>query len=513
MWELARSGLRQLLAARPGQTKHDLLPALLRSGFSGLTASDVNRLLYGDRSAFTHDGSALPRWRLNSAEHVTHGTYAGPQPRAWQIEALAAWNAAGRRGIVEAVTGTGKTTVGVLAAAEAVDRGERVLVLVPGRELLDQWHEILQRELRTVRVGRLTSGHDDSFLTHSVLVATVQTAARCSVFPIGRAGLLIADEVHRYGARTYAMALDNRFEARLGLTATYAREDNGLDEHLKPYFGDVVARCSYERGLADGILAPFRVAFVETAFRPDERALYEECDQRVRALRHRLVVQHGCPPEPFGEFLAEVARLGHGGHIATRDARRYLNAFSERRQLLANCAGKYDALERLVPATRASDRGLVFGETKECATDVAEILRRHGVEAHALTSEMPSPVRRKVLTSFKNGEIRMIAAPRLLDEGIDVPEADLGIVFAASRSRRQMIQRMGRVIRPKRDGRPATFVVLFVGGTSEDPEFGAHADFVDELIGVAEDVSVFRSNTSGQELLDWYGTGSWERAQ
>jgi RNA polymerase primary sigma factor len=58
-------------------------------------------------------------------------------------EALAEWRSHGRRGVVEAVTGTGKTTVGVLAAAAAVDAGEKVLVLVPGRELLDQWYETL----------------------------------------------------------------------------------------------------------------------------------------------------------------------------------------------------------------------------------------------------------------------------------------------------------------------------------------------------------------------------------
>ena len=55
-----------------------------------------------------------------------------------------------------------------------------------------------------------------------------------------------------------------------------------------------------------------------------------------------------------------------------------------------------------------------------------------------------------------------------------MPDADLGIIVAASRQRRQMIQRMGRVLRPKNDGRLARFAVLYVQGTSEDPALGAH---------------------------------------
>ena len=82
----------------------------------------------------------------------------------------------------------------------------------------------------------------------------------------------------------------------------------------------------------------------------------------------------------------------------------------------------------------------------------------------------------------------MISAPQVLDEGIDVPAADLAIILAASRSRRQMIQRMGRVLRRKPDGRRAQFVVVSVDGTVEDPALGAHATFLDEITNVADDI-------------------------
>src|SRR4051812_46524949 len=125
--------LEELLAAEPGQDKRQLLAGLRQRGLAGLTTTDVNSVLYEYRATFTPDGETPPLWRLLAPSEVpaisSGGTltlpmtaeqprcYQGALPRAWQSEALASWQANPRRGVVEAVTGTGKTTVGVLAAA------------------------------------------------------------------------------------------------------------------------------------------------------------------------------------------------------------------------------------------------------------------------------------------------------------------------------------------------------------------------------------------------------------
>src|SRR5699024_6931335 len=82
--------------------------------------------------------------------------------------------------------------------------------------------------------------------------------------------LIIADEVHRYGAGGFASVLDERYDERLGLTATFERSDDGVELHLAPYFESVIAGCDYGRGLADGILAPVRVLLVAVDFLPHE---------------------------------------------------------------------------------------------------------------------------------------------------------------------------------------------------------------------------------------------------
>jgi superfamily II DNA or RNA helicase len=94
--------------------------------------------------------------------------------------------------------------------------------------------------------------------------------------------------------------------------------------------------------------------------------------------------------------------------------------------------------------------------------------------------------------------VPVLAAPRLLDDGVDVPTADLAVIVGASRSRRQMIQRMGRVLRRKPAGRWARFAVVFVEGTVEDPDAGAHEAFLDEIVDVADEISVFDSRTAAE---------------
>ncbi len=102
--------------------------------------------------------------------------------------------------------------------------------------------------------------------------------------------------------------------------------------------------------------------------------------------------------------------------------------------------------------------------------------------------------RAEYLRRFASGYLDVVVAPRVLDEGVDVPEADLAIIVAGSNSRRQMVQRMGRVLRRKADGRMARLAVLFLEQTTEDPANGAHEVFLGEVLRVAEDYKGFRSD-------------------
>ena len=165
---------------------------------------------------------------------------------------------------------------------------------------------------------------------------------------------------------------------------------------------------------------------------------------------------------------------------------RYQSAVTKRRMLLSETEVKLEALNSLVPQVIRSNGALIFTETISAAEKAADRLNELGVETVAMHSQLKPRERQAVFEGFKNGDIKAIVAPHLLDEGVDVPEADLGIILAATRTRRQMVQRMGRVLRLKSDNRMATFIIVYIAGTTEDPDKGAHENFFDEILNIAE---------------------------
>jgi RNA polymerase primary sigma factor len=406
------------------------------------------------------------------------------------------------------VTGSGKTRVALEAIADLVAGGGRAAVVVPTIDLQKQWAKHLIRFLpESVRVGYLGDGDRGDLGRYQVVVAVAAGAARRRLLPgiVGFPALLIADECHRYGAVKWANILDERFALRLGLTATYEREDGGVDDFLGPFFGGVCYRLDYRGALADGAVCDFRLAFVGVRFSPHEMADYQEQADGAYKFKRILHEQYGLPHEPFGEFLLQANVLAKGAREGgARVARAYLGFFSRRRAILASADGKLARLREIVPAVRVADRSILFSQTKEAAANAIGVFRDSGLRAAVLHSGMERWERREVLADFEDDRYDVVGAPRLLDEGIDVPAADLAMILATSRSRRQMIQRMGRVLRKKEDGRVARVAIFFVEGTTEDPAGGSHEDFLELIEPVALEVRRFAEQEADpSELVDF----------
>src|SRR5665648_474880 len=179
-----------------------------------------------------------------------------------------------------------------------------------------------------------------------------------------------------------------------------------------------------------------------------------------------------------------------------------MSNFNNRRKLVANAKQKMECLRNLVPNFEAAERSIIFAQTKEAAEQAVEILVEENLNAKVLDATMSIKDRKAVCADFENGEEDIVAAPMLLDEGIDVPSADLAIILASSRSSRQMIQRMGRVLRKKEDGRLARVAIIYVKGTMEDPKQGAHEAFIDKIRDVATDEVTFDAKDC-KEICDF----------
>ena len=513
-----RKDLERVLLENPDCTIRRL-PAL-----TGWSMQVCEQVLYGNQDRFYGSGSPV-RWRIRASgpaapkkgpkidasgkrklkrTEVTE-TYQAIAPDAklpslaslklypWQKEALQAWKDADRRGIVSAVTGAGKTRVALGAIRDQLGRRGKVVIVVPTKTLQRQWFDIVEATFPGRTVGRLGAGYKQTLKDVQILITIVDSGRNVS-FDIDKGAncLLIADECHRYASGANARVLEERCNTRLGLTATVERSDGLHATVLEPYFGGIVYTLGYREALAAKVIAPFRFAAVGASFSPTERAEYETLTAELKVLRSQLIAKWDVTPEPFASFLADVDGLiARGPKAGAMVAGKWRTNWVRRRELLGATEAKADLLLKIRRVFDDADRSLVFCSTIASAQAVGRMLRSKGIAAAVHTSATTDEERQRILDVFSDGRIKVLVTVQTLDEGVDVPEADLAVILGATQTKRQMVQRMGRVIRKKQDKRYARFVYTYVRDTVEDPAQGAHESFLDDMFDAAEEVRSF----------------------
>ena len=206
-------------------------------------------------------------------------------PRDWQVEALKEWKPQ-QRGIVEVVTGGGKTVFAQLCLLEFFkDKDDaQALIIVPTVALLDQWWVSLQEELSVSQneIG-LLSGQDKIEGDERIIIAVINTARNFSEeFSKDRAVFLIVDECHRAGSPSNTKALQGEFAATLGLSATPEREyDEGFDAYISPRLGPIIHQYTYTEAAKDGVISPFSLTNVWVDLLPDEEEKYREYNRSI----------------------------------------------------------------------------------------------------------------------------------------------------------------------------------------------------------------------------------------
>jgi len=428
-----------------------------------------------------------------------------PELYQWQKDALENWKRSNYIGVVEAVTGAGKTLVAHHALVEHLEKNFDVLIIVPSAELQKQWFRDIRRLkdscenlIRNNYPIELLGGgnHDPGARIWRIKIAVVNSAINRRFTPRNKErALLIADECHHYGAPAFQRALKQEYARRLGLTATYEREDDGIETYLSPYFKGVCFSLDYKRALAEDVIAKFKIAFVGIDLDANEREMYDDFADKCGYYKNKLLrAQPKLKEYSFGNFMREASRLSRTGDYLGIAARSYLSNFTGKRSLLANSDNKYKCLSGLTEIIRQAERTIIFSQTKKSAGRAIGLLRDNNLNADVLNSDMSDWQRQEILADFESGETEVVAAPILLDEGINVPSADLAIILASSKTKRQMIQRMGRVLRKKPNNEIAKIIVMYAKNTSEDTKLGAHEDFMEEIKDAAMGVKTFESS-------------------
>ena len=353
-------------------------------------------------------------------------------PRPYQDEAIAAWIANGGRGVVVLPTGAGKTVVALMAAARL---GLRTLVVAPTIELLHQWRAALAERLDYTldEVGIVGGGKRT---VRDLTVITYDSAAMPNRRLDGF-GLLVVDEVHHLPAPAYrTIAHKTRAPFRLGLSATPERSDDG-HEALHGLVGAIVYRKSAAELSRDKHIAEYTEKRLFVDLTAAEQLRY---DQLMAEYKWYLASRRGSLGRPEGMFVEMIRRSGYDPA-----ARAALRAHHQARMIALNADAKLAKVVELLTKHR-DDKVIVFSEYNVMVDALSERLL-----LPAITYRTPPAERRQILERFRSGEYGKLVTGRVLNEGVDVPDANVAIVVSGSSATREYIQRLGRVLRPKRE--------------------------------------------------------------
>jgi len=359
-------------------------------------------------------------------------------PRDYQRAALEAWRGAGRFGTVVLPTGTGKSFVAELCIADA---RRATLVVAPTIDLVNQWAGLMEKAFgaaaRPDGAGALTIGvlGGGQHRLGEITISTYDSAYLHMDRYGNRFGLVVFDEVHHLPSAAYSQCAEMAIAPfRLGLSATPERPD-GAHGDIDRLVGPVI----YQRGikeLSGAYLADYEVERVEVNLSMHEHEAYLDARSTYRS----FVASRGISmrsPQGWQRFLREAARSKAG--------RAALRAHREYRRILHSASAKIDVLEDIL-SRHPLGRVIVF--TNDNAT-VYRISREFLVPC--ITHQTDGKERKAILGGFAEGRYRVVVTSRVLNEGVDLPAADVGVVLSGTGSVREHVQRLGRILRPGKD--------------------------------------------------------------
>jgi superfamily II DNA or RNA helicase len=363
--------------------------------------------------------------------------------RCYQEEALKAWLSAGKRGVIILPTGAGKTMVAMAAIAKV---NAPVIVIVPTIDLMEQWRTNLIKEFN-VEVGAYGAGENT---IKPVTVSTYDSAYIRAEELGNRFMLAIFDEVHHLPAPNFSQIAELFTSPfRMGLTATYIREDKG-HKMLPRLVGNVVYEL-HSKDLAGTHLSNYTIEKFLVNLAPDEQKEYKSnYDVFAKYLRERRIKLRSST-----DFQKLIIRTG-----VDPKARKALLARNRALDIALNSSSKLDALRELL-SDNINEKVLIFTQHNKLVHRICKELL-----IPSITHQTPKEERTEILNKFRSGVYTRIVTSKVLDEGIDVPDATLGVILSGTGSSREFIQRLGRLLR-KKEGKNARLIDIVSSGTKE----------------------------------------------
>lgn len=380
-----------------------------------------------------------------------------------QVQARDRWLGAGGMGVLEMATATGKTLVGLATAYHLfrVHRSLRVLVLCHSRAILNQW-----RREAIEKLGFLGDPDEEYTVPVSykgrfeISFNTLQMVMRAP----GQYGtdLLIVDEVHHGAGPQFRNALTLPCKWKMGLSATV--EGRGRTDVLDGCLGRTVYTYALADARRDGIVPEFTLVVHKTFLDILEEEEFASITESIRKLlnyinasqkeRIRTLSRNRFERfESLSDFVRLMTDLRYRSVEIPDEWLQMIGLINRRRWVIHRSSPKLEEAIRLARDLAGARKCVLFAMDIPTCERVYERLSG-AVPAFIVHSKMKDPEVKHALQAFRAAAAGVLIAPRMLDEGIDIPDAEVGINVASSKTKLQLIQRLGRILRNRPGKRP-----------------------------------------------------------
>ena len=361
--------------------------------------------------------------------------------REWQEKAFPLWWEK-KRGIIKVVTGGGKTFFAIHCLKKYLenDPQKSILIVVPSIALLDQWYDSLSQNFDDKEIS-LNGGGEQTKIITKICISTIDSLKNIISLIDAENTLLIVDECHKIGTEKRGEMLTNAWHATLGLSATPERDyDDNFYIIIKKILGDIIFDYDYIDAREDEVIVNFKLLYGYAALLPEEENKYKKFTKSIQR-RATTIGGQDMNDYPLKMLIFNRARL----------VKNSKNRIPYGIELIQ----KYER-----------DSWIVFTENKKQAKEFNKIVNKlKGFNSGIYNTDLNDDERQENLEKFKAGNLNVLVSCTALDEGFDMPEADGAMILSATSSKRQRIQRMGRVLRITANKENALIVTVYSSKT------------------------------------------------
>ena len=360
--------------------------------------------------------------------------------REWQEKAFPLWWAK-KRGIIKVVTGGGKTFFAIHCLKKYLEESPKksILIVVPSIALLDQWYEGLSQHFNDKEIS-LNGGGEQAVSINKICITTIDSLKNIIQEIEAEETLLIVDECHKIGTEKRGEMLTNKWHATLGLSATPERDyDDNFYIIIKKILGDIIFDYDYIDAREDEVIVNFKLLYAYAEMTEAENDKYKDFTKKIQR-RAATIGGNNMNDYPLKMLIFNRARM------------------------VKNSKNRIPFGVELLQKHKR-DSWIVFTENKKQAKEFNKIINKKGYKSAIYNTDLDNAEREENLNNFKSGNLNVLVSCTALDEGFDMPEADGAMILSASSSKRQRIQRMGRVLRITANKENALIVTVYSSNT------------------------------------------------